>query len=135
MEDFNKSYDSDAVETIKQQIKEKIMPCSAAGNGDSQKKLNDITERVGEIKQQIRQVAASDAKMAKDLLAKMNSLEKMMDDVFPDLIDEIQGVKSRLEGLNADFFSNIFSGVLRQEFNDFKRSQSLEVKERVDASL
>ena len=135
MEDFNKSYDSDSVETIKQQIKEKIMPSSAAGYGDSQKKLNDITERVGEIKQQIRQVAASDAKMAKDLLAKMNSLEKMMDDVFPDLIDEIQGVKSRLEGLNADFFSNIFSGVLRQEFNDFKRSQSLEVKERVDASL
>jgi hypothetical protein len=44
---------------------------------------------VGDIKQQIRLIAQTDAKVAKELLAKMNNLEKLMDDVFPDLIEEI----------------------------------------------
>ena len=79
---------------MKQQIKDKIMPGNGGGcsNSDTQKKLNEITDGVGEIKQQIRQIALTDAKVAKDLLSKMNNLEKIMDDVFPDLMSEIQGI-------------------------------------------
>jgi len=53
----------------------------------NQKKLNEITEGVVEIKKQIRQISITDPKNAKELLAKMNNLEKMMDDSFPDLIN------------------------------------------------
>ena len=88
-------------------------------NGEAQKKLNEITDGVCEIKQQIRNIALTDAKIAKELLSKMNTLEKLMDDVFPDLIGEIQGIKERLDNLNTDFFSTIFRDVLRQELKDY----------------
>jgi gas vesicle protein len=53
----------------------------------NQKKLSEITQVVGEIKQQIRQITLTDPKNGKELLAKMSNLEKMMDDSFPDLIN------------------------------------------------
>lgn len=52
-------------------------------------RLNEIAEEFGLIKNQIRQLALTDAKAAKEILTKMNNLEKIMDDVFPDLIQEI----------------------------------------------
>jgi len=90
---------------------------------------------VGDIKQEIRKIAQTDAKVAKELLAKMNNLEKLMDDVFPDLIEQIQGINSRLDNLNADFFSSIFRGVLKKELKDFGKNQSEEVKEHFNMSL
>ena len=80
--------DSTTTERIKQQIKKQIMP-SNGGNRDQQSRLNEITDGVSDIKQHIRQIAQIDAKIAKQLLAKMANLEKLMDDVFPDLIEEI----------------------------------------------
>jgi hypothetical protein len=59
----------------------------------------------------------------------MNNLEKLMDDVFPDLSNEIQGINQRIDNLNADFFSTIFRDVLKKELKDFGKSQSEEVKE------
>ena len=115
------------LEMMRKQIKEKLLPVNS--NNEQQKKLIEITDGVGSIKQQIRQIAQTDAKVAKELLAKMNNLEKLMDDVFPDLSNEIQGINQRIDNLNADFFSTIFRGVLKQELKDFGKSQSEEVKE------
>ncbi len=80
--------DAKTIESIKQQIKEQIMP-NNGGYRDQKRKLNEITDCVGNIKQHIRQIAQIDAKVAKELLAKMANLEKLMDDVFPDVIEEI----------------------------------------------
>ena len=60
-------------------------------------------------------MAQTDAKLAKEILTKMNNLEKTMDDVFPDLIEQVQGISKRLDDLNADFFTKIFRDVLQQE--------------------
>ena len=42
----------------------------------------------------------------------------MMDDVFPDLMNEIDGIAKRLDNLNADFFSKIFGDVLKKELQE-----------------
>ena len=102
---------------------------------DARERLTEITLELGEVKQHIRQIALSEAKLAKELLAKMNNLERMMDDVFPDLMNEIEGIGKRLDNLNADFFSKIFGDVLKKELREHGKNQSMEVKEQVDASL
>jgi len=48
----------------------------------------------------------------------MNNLERMMDDVFPDLMNEIEGIGKRLDNLNADFFSKIFGDILKKELRE-----------------
>ena len=73
--------------------------------------------------------------MAKEILTKMNNLEKMMDDVFPDLIEEVQGISKRLDNLNADFFTQIFWDVLREELKSEREIQSIEVIAHLDAGL
>ena len=45
----------------------------------------------------------------------MDNLDKMMSDVFPDMIDKLEGISERLDNLNGDFFSKIFSEVLKKE--------------------
>jgi len=52
----------------------------------------------------------------------MNNLEKMMDDVFPDLINEIEGISKRLDNLNAEFFSKIFKDILQKELKDHREN-------------
>lgn len=42
----------------------------------------------------------------------------MMDDVFPDLMNEIESIGKRLDNLNADFFSKIFVDILKKELKD-----------------
>ena len=102
---------------------------------DAKQRLNEITLELGEVKQHIRQIALTEAKIAKELLAKMNNLERMMDDVFPDLMNEIESIGKRLDNLNADFFSKIFGDILKKELKEHGKNQSMEVKEQVDAGL
>ena len=65
----------------------------------------------------------------------MNNLEKMMDDVFPDLMNEIEGISKRLDNLNADFFSKIFKEILQKELKEHGKNQSDEVKAQVDEGI
>ncbi len=112
-------------------VREQILPKKS----ESQQKLADITQGVGEIKQEIRKIAITDTKVAKDLLGRMNNLEKIMDDVFPDLINEIEGISKRLDNLNAEFFSKIFKDILQKELKDHRENQSEEVKAQVDEGV
>ncbi len=58
-----------------------------------------------------------------------------MDEVFPDLMSEIEGIGKKLDNLNADFFKKIFSDILRKELKEHEKNQSEEVKAHVDAGL
>ena len=48
----------------------------------------------------------------------MNNLEKLMDEIFPDLMSEIEGIGKKLDNLNADFFNKIFSDVVKKELKE-----------------
>ncbi len=68
----------------------------------------------------------------------MNNLEKMMDDSFPDLINQIQLISDRLNKLSADFFSKIFKEVFQKETKELKehvKNQTEEVKGHVDERI
>ena len=119
------------MELFQTSVREQILPKKS----ESQQKLSDITQGVGEIKQQIRKIAITDAKVAKDLLGRMNNLEKMMDDVFPDLMNEIEGISKRLDNLNAEFFSKIFKDILQKELKEHGNNQSEEVKAQVNEGI
>ena len=119
------------MELFQTSVREQILPKKS----ESQQKLSDITQGVGEIKQQIRKIAITDAKVAKDLLGRMNNLEKMMDDVFPDLMNEIEGISKRLDNLNAEFFSQIFKDILQKELKEHGNNQSEEVKAQVNEGI
>lgn len=58
-----------------------------------------------------------------------------MDDVFPDLMSEIDGIGKKLDNLNADFFTKIFSETLKKELKEHGNHQSEEIKANVQASL
>ncbi len=119
------------MELFQTSVREQILPKKS----ESQQKLAEITQGVGEIKQQIRKIAITDAKVAKDLLGRMNNLEKMMDDVFPDLMNEIEGISKRLDNLNAEFFSQIFKDILQKELKEHGNNQSEEVKAQVNEGI
>ena len=68
-----------------------------------------------DVKNQIRQAAFKDAKIGEVILTNIRSLEKLMDEDFNDLIEQVNGISKRLDDLNADFFTKIFRDILKQE--------------------
>ncbi len=58
-----------------------------------------------------------------------------MDEVFPDLMSEIDGISKKLDNLNADFFAKIFSDTLKKELKEHGNHQSEEITANVQASL
>ncbi len=96
--------------------------------------IKNLMTDFADVKNQIRLLALAEGKGAKDILAKMNGLEKIMDDVLTDLTEEVKSISERIDLLNEEFFTKIF----RNLFKDIKEDnikQSQKVIEHIDAGL
>jgi hypothetical protein len=50
-----------------------------------------------EVKNQIRLLALAESNGIRDIIAKMNGLEKVMDDVLADLTEDVKSISKRID--------------------------------------
>ena len=96
--------------------------------------IKNLMTDFADVKNQIRLLALAEGKGAKDILAKMNGLEKIMDDVLADLTEEVKSISERIDLLNEEFFTKIFRNLFK-EIKDDNMKQSQKVIEHIDAGL
>jgi formate dehydrogenase maturation protein FdhE len=96
--------------------------------------IKNLMTDFADVKNQIRLLALAEGKGAKDILAKMNGLEKIMDDVLTDLTEEVKSISERIDLLNEEFFTKIFRNLFK-EIKDDNMKQSQKVIEHIDAGL
>ena len=80
-----------------------------------------------DVKNQIRQAASKGAKIGGEILTKIASLEKFMNEDFYEMVEQVNGISKRLDELNADFFTKIFKDILKQELKSEGDSQTNKV--------
>lgn len=128
--DAKSNFDATAVGILKQLVKDQIVhhiERSELQQPTPAYSLNAIKEEFTDIKNKIRKGNLSDADAAKKILTKMDNLDKMMSDVFADLIEQVEGISKRIDDLNADFFSKIFRDVLKEELRHERENDANEV--------
>ncbi len=96
--------------------------------------IKNLMTDFADVKNQIRLLALAEGKGAKDILAKMNGLEKIMDDVLADLTEEVKSISERIDLLNEEFFTKIFRNLFK-EIKEDNIKQSQKVIEHIDAGL
>ena len=121
------------VEMFKQRLRDQVLYNNGPGGGAEVyqplqfNKFDEIMQEFTDVKNQIRQAAFKDAKIGEVILTNIRSLEKLMNEDFNDLIEQVNGISKRLDDLNADFFTKIFRDILKQELKQEGDSQTNKV--------
>ena len=76
-------------------------------------KINDTLEEITTLKREIRLANVHGDQMLNKAYTAIKQVEETLEMALGDIAGSVDEIKERLEGLNAEFFTQIFSGVVQ----------------------
>ena len=106
----DKPIQADLIQKVKGSIKQEIIgadPMLRVRN-----KINDTLEEISSLKKEIRTANHNNDKLLCKAYDGIKQVEMFLEGALGDLAGSLDEIKERLDGMDAEFFTQIFSGIV-----------------------